>query len=457
MKLIISTSLGDKTRIRQLDQRRYSGGAILYWMSRDQRVDDNWALLFAYEMAKKFQAPLFVIFNLVPEFLGATLRQYDFMVRGLQEVVVNLEQLNIPFRLFTGQPDATIPKFIKNQQVGAVICDFSPLRIYRHWKQELAVKIGVPLFEVDAHNIIPCWSASPKQEFAARTIRPKIHRQLHHSLEEFPELTAMPASLYTPAPETNWQEALSSLKVDTNVKPIEWLEPGETGARQTLDSFISRKLENYAQNRNNPVLDSLSNLSPYLHFGQISAQRIALEVEKTITNKESAEAFLEELIVRRELSDNYCYYNNHYDSIEGLADWARKTLDDHRSDPREYIYSVEEFESARTHDPSWNAAQMEMVKTGKMHGYMRMYWAKKILEWSPSPEEAIQTAIYLNDKYELDGRDPNGYVGVLWAVGGLHDRPWFERPVYGKIRYMNANGLRRKFDVDTYIKKVENL
>lgn len=457
MKLIISTSLGDKTRIRQLDQRRYSGGAILYWMSRDRRVNDNWALLFAYEMAKKFQAPLFVVFNLVPEFLGATLRQYDFMVRGLQEVVVNLEQLNIPFRLFTGQPDATIPKFIKNQQVGAVICDFSPLRIYRHWKQELAVKIGVPLFEVDAHNIIPCWSASPKQEFAARTIRPKIHRQLHHYLEEFPELTAMPESLYTPAPETNWQEALSSLKVDTNVKPIEWLEPGETGARQTLDSFISRKLENYAQNRNNPVLDSLSNLSPYLHFGQISAQRIALEVEKTITNKESAEAFLEELIVRRELSDNYCNHNNHYDSIEGLADWARKTLDDHRSDPREYIYSVEEFESARTHDPSWNAAQMEMVKTGKMHGYMRMYWAKKILEWSPSPEEAIQTAIYLNDKYELDGRDPNGYVGVLWAVGGLHDRPWFERPVYGKIRYMNANGLRRKFDVDTYIKKVENL
>lgn len=457
MKSIISTSLGDKTRIRQMDQRRYSGGAILYWMSRDQRVNDNWALLFAYEMAKKFKAPLFVIFNLVPEFLGATLRQYDFMVRGLQEVVVNLEQLNIPFRLLTGQPDATIPKFIKNQQVGVVICDFSPLRIYRHWKQELAVKIGVPLFEVDAHNIIPCWSASPKPEFAARTIRPKIHRQLHHYLEEFPELTAMPESLYTPAPETNWQEALSSLKVDTNVKPVEWLEPGETGARQTLDSFISRKLENYAQNRNNPVLDSLSNLSPYLHFGQISAQRIALEIEKTVTDKESAEAFLEELIVRRELSDNYCYYNNHYDSIEGLADWARKTLNDHRSDPREYIYSVEEFESARTHDPVWNAAQMEMVKTGKMHGYMRMYWAKKILEWSPSPEEAIQTAIYLNDKYELDGRDPNGYVGVLWAVGGLHDRPWFERPVYGKIRYMNANGLRRKFDVDTYIKKVENL
>jgi len=457
VKSTISISLGDKTRIRQLDQRRYSGGAIVYWMSRDQRVDDNWALLFAYEMAKKFQAPLFVIFNLVPEFLGATLRQYDFMLNGLQEIESRCRELKIPFHLLIGSPATTIPGFVKTHKCGALVTDFSPLRIYKAWKADIAESITIPFYEVDAHNIIPCWSASTKQEFAARTIRPKIHRQLHHYLEEFPELTAMPESLYTPAPETNWQEALSSLKVDTNVKPIEWLEPGETGARQTLDSFISRKLENYAQNRNNPVLDSLSNLSPYLHFGQISAQRIALEIEKTVTDKESAETFLEELIVRRELSDNFCFYNPEYDNWIGLPDWSKKTLIEHKADPREFLCTRDQFESAATHDPVWNAAQMEMVKTGKMHGYMRMYWAKKILEWSPSPEEAIQTAIYLNDKYELDGRDPNGYVGILWSIGGLHDRPWFERPVFGKVRNMNANGLRRKFDVDAYTKKVENL
>lgn len=452
---IISASLVDKTRIRQLDQHRYSGGSILYWMSRDQRVNDNWALLFAYEMAKKFQAPLFVIFNLVPEFLGATLRQYDFMVRGLQEVAVNLEQLHIPFLLFTGQPGKTIPKFIKNQQVGAVICDFSPLRIYRHWKQELATKTDVPLFEVDAHNIIPCWSASPKQEFAARTIRPKIHRQLYQYLQEYPVLKPLSPANATPQAEIDWLKILKPLPVDRSVPPVDWLQPGETGAREMLNTFIQNKLQNYNNQRNDPALAGLSNLSPYLHFGQISAQRIALEIEKTATDKESAEAFLEELIVRRELSDNFCFYNSEYDNWNGLPDWSKKTLTEHKADPREFLYTPNQFESATTHDPVWNACQLEMCTTGKMHGYMRMYWAKKILEWSLSPEEAIQTTVYLNDKYELDGRDPNGYAGILWSIGGLHDRPWFERPVFGKVRYMSSGGLHRKFNPDHYIARVQ--
>jgi deoxyribodipyrimidine photo-lyase len=212
-------------------------------------------------------------------------------------------------------------------------------------------------------------------------------------------------------------------------------------------------LQEYDEKRNDPTENSVSNLSPYLHFGQISAQRVALEVKKSQAKSEKKDSFLEELVVRRELSDNYCFYNEKYDQFEGFHPWAQKTLNEHRGDKREYLYSSEEFEEAKTHDDLWNAAQMEMVLRGKMHGYMRMYWAKKILEWTESPESALEIAIYLNDKYELDGRDSNGYTGIAWSVGGVHDRAWNERPVFGKIRYMSYNGCKRKFDIQSYIQK----
>jgi len=220
-----------------------------------------------------------------------------------------------------------------------------------------------------------------------------------------------------------------------------------------LDSFFEERLSGYNEKRNDPNENVSSNLSPYLHFGQISAQRIALETYKRKHNIETKDAFLEELIVRRELSDNFCFYNKNYDSFDGFPEWAKKTLNEHRKDKREFTYHLEQFEKAKTHDDLWNAAQIEMVKTGKMHGYMRMYWAKKILEWTETPEEALEYSIYLNDKYELDGRDPNGYTGCAWSIGGVHDRAWTERPVFGKIRYMNYNGAKRKFDVKRYIQK----
>ena len=201
----------------------------------------------------------------------------------------------------------------------------------------------------------------------------------------------------------------------------------------------------------------MSDLSPYLHFGQIAPQRVAREIQQADAPPEAKQAFLEELIVRRELSDNFCWYNPDYDKFSGFPEWAQKTLDQHRDDRREYLYSLEEFEQGRTHDALWNAAQLEMVLRGKMHGYLRMYWAKKILEWTASPEEALEIAIYLNDRYELDGRDPNGYVGVAWSIGGVHDRAWGERPVFGKIRYMNLSGCQRKFKVDQYIAWVGEL
>jgi deoxyribodipyrimidine photo-lyase len=247
------------------------------------------------------------------------------------------------------------------------------------------------------------------------------------------------------------------LKVNTSVPVVDWIEPGQKAARKMLRHFIKQKLNAYEAQRNDPNLDALSILSPFLHFGQISAQRVALEVQKADIPEDDKAAFLEESIVRRELADNYCYYNEKYDNFRGFPDWARKSLDEHRKDKREYKYTLMQFEGGLTHDGLWNAAQMEMVKTGKMHGYMRMYWAKKILEWTKTPEEAQKIAIILNDKYELDGRDPNGYTGIAWSIGGVHDRAWFTRPVFGKVRYMSSGGARSKFDVDAYIDKVSQL
>jgi len=256
---------------------------------------------------------------------------------------------------------------------------------------------------------------------------------------------------------TDWSRVKNSLKIDRKISEVNWIEPGMKAVHLMMNNFIEHKLSKYEAKRNDPNIDGQSNLSPYLHFGQISAQRIALEILKKSTSASEREVFLEELIVRRELADNFCFYNEHYDQFKGFPDWAKKTLREHRRDRREFIYSLDQLEKGETHDDLWNAAQEEMVKSGKMHGYMRMYWAKKILEWTETPEEALGMAIFLNDKYELDGRDPNGYVGVAWSLGGVHDRAWFPRPIFGKIRYMSYRGARSKFDVRAYIKKVESL
>jgi len=389
----------------------------------------------------------------VPEFLSATIRHYGFMIKGLQEVATELAKKNIGFSLLSGSPGNEIPLFIKKNKPSALVADFDPLRIKRDWKQVVAEKINVSFYEVDAHNIVPCWTASTKQEFGAYTIRPKINRLLPEFLEEFPSLKKHPFNLSSHPSKTDWEKATRTLKANKTVSEAKWISPGEKAARTVLKYFLQNRLPTYDEQRNDPTLDGQSNLSPYLHFGQLSAQRVALETSKASANKKAKEAFLEELIVRRELSDNFCFYNENYDSFAGFPDWAKKTHEIHRKDRRDYLYSREEFEQANTRDDLWNAAQIEMVERGKMHGYMRMYWAKKIFEWTASPEEALDIAIYLNDKYELDGRDPNGYAGIAWSIGGVHDRAWFERPVFGKIRYMNYNGCKSKFNVRAYIDK----
>jgi deoxyribodipyrimidine photo-lyase len=440
----------NRKRLRPLNRARPGQGPVVYWMSRDQRVRDNWALLYAQELALSLGRPLGVVFCLAPAFLGATLRQYGFMLKGLKEVARDLAVLNLPFFLLAGEPAQELPRFVTEQRVGAVVSDFSPLRLVRDWKSAVAERIAVSLEEVDAHNIVPCWVASPKGEYGAYTLRPKLKRQLPEFLEDFPTLSRHPVGWEGARPEIPWEKLPATLAVDAAVPEVTWLLPGERRARAALDHFLEHRLPFYGERRNDPTQDGQSDLSPYLHFGQLAAQRVALEVEGRPGHDASREAFLEELIVRRELADNYCFYQPHYDTFAGFPAWAQKTLNQHRRDKREKLYTLEELEWGRTHDELWNAAQREMVQRGKMHGYMRMYWAKKILEWTDSPEEAQALAIYLNDKYELDGRDPNGYAGIAWSIGGVHDRAWFERPVFGKIRYMSSKGCRAKFKVEAY-------
>ncbi len=443
-------------RVRLLQKGNEGKGPVIYWMSRDQRVSDNYALLFASELAAEKQTSLIVIFSLVKKFLGATFRQYDFLIKGLQKVELKLKDFNIPFFLLLGNPQDTIPDFIKKFQANTLVSDFDPLKIKRIWKRDVAKKIEIPFYEVDTHNIVPCLVASNKQEFAAYTIRPKINKLLDEFLVEIPKLKTSTKN-YIGFEKNDWNKVYSEIEVDKNFKPVPYFQSGEDQALAVLDDFIKNKFENYHEIRNDPSIDGLSNISPYLHFGQISSQRIALILKQLFPNHQSTISYLEELIIRKELSDNFCYFNTNYDSFDGFPDWAKETLNQHRKDQRRYLYSEDELEYSKTHDDLWNAAQSEMVITGKMHGYMRMYWAKKILEWTKSPEEALRIAIHLNDKYELDGRDPNGYVGCAWSIGGVHDRPWYEREIFGKIRYMNRSGAERKFDVKKYIQKIENL
>lgn len=453
----------DKRRCRRLNDCavQEESKPVIYWMSRDQRCQDNWALLYAKQLALKRSSSLHVVFCLVPKFLDATIRQFDFLLRGLREVENGLRDAGIPFHLRMGLAATEVPSLCKELGAGALVCDMSPLRVPKQWASKVAEACQeqqVPVVQVDAHNVVPVWVASDKQETAARTIRKKIMLPLSTYLTSFPPLQQHPHKPAAWPQQVDWDAAEKSLEVDQTVKPIEALKPGAAGGLAQLEDFIAKRLSIFDAKRNDPNTQALSGLSPWLHFGQISAQRCALRVREaanvagaSASVQKSCEAFIEESVVRRELSDNFCFYNDKYDCLEGVANWAQLTLQDHAKDKREYTYSMQEMEEGKTHDDLWNAAQLQMVREGKMHGFLRMYWAKKILEWSPTPKEALDRAIRFNDRYQLDGRDPNGYVGCMWSICGVHDMGWTEREIFGKIRFMNYAGCKRKFDVPGFV------
>jgi len=443
-----------KERVKVLNQKGIKKGKyVLYWMQASQRVEYNHALEFSILKANELRQPLIVFFGITDQFPEANERHYTFMLEGLKEVKHSLEKRGIQMVILHKSPEIGVLQLAKKASLAVV--DRGYLKVQKAWRDDVSKKMDCLLIQVETDVVVPVEETSPKEEYAAATIRSKIKRKLDAFLVPLKEHEPIIDSLslnFDSFDIEDVEKAISKLRLDRSVKRVDAFHGGTKEAKSHLEIFLESKLDRFPELRNDPTLDYLSHMSPYLHFGQISPLYIALKVSKT--RSLGVEAFLEELIIRRELSMNFVFYNERYDSIDSLPEWAKKTLRTHQKDRRPYLYSPKELENTRTHDPYWNAAQKEMVIKGKMHGYMRMYWGKKILEWSKTPEEAFKIALYLNNKYELDGRDPNGFTGVAWCFG-KHDRPWGERAIFGNVRYMNDKGLKRKFDADKYVKMME--
>ncbi len=473
------------TRVHLLkDAPSAAGDFVLYWMQASQRTRFNHALEYAIEQANELNLPVVVCFGLMDDYPEANERHYAFMLQGLADVARNLSKRGIRFVIQHGSPADVAIGCAKNAAM--LVCDRGYLRHQKRWRDHVADKSPCRVVQVESDVVCPVEEVSDKAEFAARTIRPKIHRiwdqylvplvalkvkqramgdglesEISHLKSEISNISnnkrrgkdrKRGADLISNIDLADVPAALAQLKLDRSVAPSNRFMGGEEAAGKLLAQFIRRRLSGYAEKRNEPAEDATSHLSAYLHFGQISPLQIALAAMKA----ESAPAadrdsLLEELIVRRELAFNYVQFKHDYDSYDALPAWAKQTLAKHEGDPRATVYTLAELEAAQTHDPYWNAAQREMTGTGYMHNYMRMYWGKKILEWKRTPREAFDQTLYLNNKYFLCGRDPNAYANVGW-IYGLHDRPWGERKIFGTVRYMNSAGLDRKFDMDRYVK-----
>jgi len=449
-----------KARIQRLNDADIAKGKyVLYWMQQSQRAEYNHALEYAIHQANRLGQGVLVAFGLTDDYPEANLRHYTFMLEGLQETRRTLAGRGIKMVVQKGTPAEIAASLGSNASL--IVCDCGYLRHQKAWRGQVARQADCRVVQVESDVIVPVRVVSDKAEYAARTIRPKINKHLANYLNEF-----KPASIKQPSRNLDIQgidledvdAVLQKLKVDRGVPAVtRFFTGGASQARQIFKSFLHQRLARYVDNRNQPQTDDISHMSPYLHFGQISPLYLALQIKQADSRLQTAkDAFLEEMIVRRELAMNFANYTAHFDSYQCLPNWARRTLAEHEKDPRQYVYTRRQLENAQTHDEYWNAAMCEMKYTGFMHNYMRMYWGKKILEWSQTPEHAFRTTLAINNKYFLDGRDANSYTGVAW-IFGMHDRAWFERPIFGKIRYMAASGLERKCDIRGYVNKVEAL
>ncbi len=443
---------------RRNDRKTPPGDYVLYWMQQSQRAEDNHALEYAVARANEHKKPLAVVFGLTDDYPEANRRHYRFMLEGLAETCNSLGKRGIPLSIRYGPPAKIALESAKN--ACALVLDRGYLRHQRAWRRQVAEKAPCPVFEVETDVVVPVNTISDKTEYAARTIRPKIHRHLDRFLRAVPttELQTDSSGIFPRGIDlSSIDGVLAQMKFDTGASPVtKFFRGGTTEAKNRFKDFLAHRLDRYADNSNQPQTDDVSGMSPYLHFGQVSPLYLALEIQKKKSaDRKSADAFLEELIVRRELAVNFVYYDDRYDRYDCLPQWAQKTLSEHRKDTRKKLYDRSALEAANTHDPYWNAAMKEMKHTGFMHNYMRMYWGKKILEWSRTPEEGFAATLAINNRYFLDGRDANSFAGAAW-VYGLHDRAWAEREIFGKVRYMAASGLERKCDIKAYVEKIED-
>ncbi|MBP9478077.1 MAG: deoxyribodipyrimidine photo-lyase [Sebaldella sp.] len=451
-----------ENRIKSLNVKPINkkGSKIVYWMQRSIRGEYNHALEYAIQMSNDLKKDLLVVFGLDIAYSEANERSFYFLLESLRDVKRILEEKRIKFVVLDSSP---ITKKLINlsEDTACIITDRGYLKGLINMRNELAEKIEIRLIQVESDVVVPIEIASNKEEYSARTIRGKIHKLWDYYInKKFMNTNYEGTFLKDEKSDFNLEnidKIIDGLDIDKTVKKTSFSQGGETKANELLDLFISKKLDGYYEYKNFPELDYQSDLSPYLHFGNISPLLIIQKVLKSGKSTESIDGFIEELVIRRELAINFVYYNKGYDKFENMTySWAYDTMKAHESDKREYVYSIAELEQAKTHDIYWNTAQNEMTITGKMHGYMRMYWAKKIIEWSLDYKEAYETIKYLNNKYFLDGRDENGYAGIAWCFG-KHDRAWFQREIFGKLRYMNSNGLKSKFNIEEYVRKIKDL
>ncbi len=433
------------------------GQYVLYWMQASQRAEWNHALDYAIAAANRRDLPVVACFGLTDDYPEANARHYLFLLQGLAETADRLAERGIRLVVRRGGPVDVAAELA--EEAALVVADRGYLAHQRAWRKDLARRIEAQLVQVESDVVVPVETASGKEEYAARTIRPKIRKHLERFLrcvepiEPKRDSMAMDLDSWTVSDPA---EALAALNVDRSVRPSRLYPGGRRQALRLLDTFLAEKLARYDDDRSDPAEDIQSHMSPFLHFGQISPLEIACRVRQAEAPGASKDAYLEELIIRRELGINFVTFSDRYDSYAHLPGWARASLEEHKSDRRETIYTARQLAAGQTHDPYWNAATREMVVTGKMHNYMRMYWGKKIIEWTNTPRFAFRIAREMNNRYFLDGRDPLSFANVAWLFG-KHDRPWQERQIFGNVRYMNAAGLERKFDMDGYLDRVESL
>lgn len=436
-----------------------SGDYVLYWMQQSQRERFNHALEYAVQCANEHKKPLVVGFALTPDDPDLRRHQWRFVVQGLRDVREALVERGIQFVVRTGSPVRVACDLAKQALV--TVCDRGYLRHQRTQRRRLAREVPHRVVQVESDAIVPVDAASTRAEYAARTLRPKIQGLLSHFVEDLPASASKHCALHldlggvcldqlqasVPDARDFPDEVIDGLDVD--------LQGGEREARRRLARFVAERLPGYESRRADPLAESTSGLSPYLHFGQISP----LEVLRAVRAQpdapgESKDDFLEQLVVRRELAMNFVQFTDDYDTFAALPEWARETLDEHAADEREHAYTRRELCESLTHDATWNAAMLQMRHTGWLHNHLRMYWGKKLIEWTNTPRFAYRVALDLNNACFLDGRDPDSYANVGWLFG-LHDRAWGERSVYGHVRSMSAGGLDRKFDVDAYVARVQ--
>ena len=451
MDLLAKLAANPRITVRRPAPLNPEGTCVVYWMQRSQRGTDNPALDAAVEAANALGKPVVVFFAPVPFYPHANLRHYHFLREGIPDIASDVRARGAGFVL-RRFPDHSLVKFCDEVKPCLVVGDENPMREPRSWREKAAQRLRVPLWTVDADVIVPT-KLLEKEQYAAHIIRPRLQARWSEFLTPLSNAKAkiawkQPLGMSSLADDFDMTEGWT---LDRSVASVNTLRGGSREAARLLREFLKTKLKSYGTQRNKPENDNTTRLSPYLHFGHIGPHTIALAVKKVDVPAPDREAFLNQLLVWRELAVNLVHFNPNYDNFECGEPWAHRTLAAHAKDPRPIVYSEKQLENAETHDPLWNASQMQMVKTGWMHNYVRMYWAKKILEWVKSPAEAYQIAVRLNDKYELDGRDPNGYAGIAWAMVGKYDRPWFEREIFGQIRYMSGASTGKKFDSKRYI------